>query len=105
VKEEWVLPIERQADSNDSAFFFKQWGHGGADRIKRNKYADGKLLKGKIRQAYLCLFVESRRNRGTGKNSLHGAAFLNMSVGTAGADFIFPPERKINRIVVVAYTV
>jgi protein gp37 len=51
MKEEWVLNIERQALSNGSAFFFKQWGTWGSDGIKRSKHANGKLLKGKIRQA------------------------------------------------------
>jgi protein gp37 len=51
MKEDWVLSIERQATVNGSAFFFKQWGTWGADGIKRSKYANGKLLKGKIRQS------------------------------------------------------
>jgi protein gp37 len=51
MKEEWVLSIESQAKANGSAFFFKQWGTWGADGIKRSKYANGKLLKGNIRQA------------------------------------------------------
>jgi protein gp37 len=51
MKEEWVLNIEEQASSNGSAFFFKQWGTWGADGIKRSKNANGKLLKGKVRQA------------------------------------------------------
>jgi protein gp37 len=51
MKEEWVLNIEKQAIANGSAFFFKQWGSWGADGVKRSKYANGKLLKGKIRQA------------------------------------------------------
>jgi len=51
MKEEWVLNIEKQAILNGSAFFFKQWGTWGADGIKRSKYANGKLLNGKIRQA------------------------------------------------------
>ena len=51
MKEEWVLNIEKQAVSSASAFFFKQWGTWGADGIKRSKYANGKLLKGKLRQA------------------------------------------------------
>jgi protein gp37 len=45
------LSIERQAAADGSAFFFKQWGTWGADGIKRSKCANGKLLKGKIRQA------------------------------------------------------
>jgi protein gp37 len=50
MKEEWVLSIEEQASTSGSAFFFKQWGTWGADGVKRSKYANGKLLKGKIRQ-------------------------------------------------------
>jgi protein gp37 len=42
MKEEWVLNIEKQALSNGSAFFFKQWGTWGADGVKRSKYANGK---------------------------------------------------------------
>jgi len=51
MKEEWVLNIEKQAVLNGSAFFFKQWGTWGADGVKRSKYANGKFLKGEIRQA------------------------------------------------------
>jgi protein gp37 len=51
MKEEWALSIEKQAVKNGSAFFFKQWGTWGADGVKRSKYANGKLLKGKVRQA------------------------------------------------------
>jgi protein gp37 len=51
MKEEWVLSIEKQAAVYGCAFFFKQWGTWGADGVKRSKYANGKLLKGKIRQA------------------------------------------------------
>jgi protein gp37 len=45
------LSIEKQAASTGSAFFFKQWGAWGADGKKRSKQANGKLLKGKVRQA------------------------------------------------------
>jgi protein gp37 len=51
MKEEWALSIEKQASAFNSAFFFKQWGTWGSDGIKRSKHANGKLLKGKIRQA------------------------------------------------------
>jgi protein gp37 len=51
MKEEWALSIEQQAAASGSAFFFKQWGTWGADGVKRSKYANGKLLKGKVRQA------------------------------------------------------
>jgi protein gp37 len=51
MKEQWALSIEKQAAAFQSAFFFKQWGTWGSDGIKRSKHANGKLLKGKIRQA------------------------------------------------------
>lgn len=50
MKEEWVLEIKAQTDSQDAAFFFKQWGTWGSDGIKRNKHANGKLLNGEIIQ-------------------------------------------------------
>jgi len=50
MKENWALSIEKQAVSSGSAFFFKQWGTWGSDGVKRSKHANGKLLKGKIRQ-------------------------------------------------------
>ncbi|NLY21508.1 MAG: phage Gp37/Gp68 family protein, partial [Tissierellia bacterium] len=39
---EWVLNIKQQCDDKDIAFFFKQWGTWGADKIKRNKKLNGK---------------------------------------------------------------
>jgi protein gp37 len=51
MKEKWVLSIEKQAAAQYCTFFFKQWGTWGVDGVKRNKYANGKLLKGKLRQA------------------------------------------------------
>lgn len=50
MKEEWVLNIKRQAETNHIPFFFKQWGTWGDDGIRRSKKANGKLLKGKIIQ-------------------------------------------------------
>lgn len=50
MKEEWVLEIKKQVEIQGGAFFFKQWGTWGSDGIKRNKHANGKLLKGKIIQ-------------------------------------------------------
>jgi protein gp37 len=47
---DWVRSILRQAKEQDAAFFFKQWGTWGADGIKRNKKANGKVLDGKIIQ-------------------------------------------------------
>lgn len=50
MKEEWVLNIKEQVEKQKAAFFFKQWGTWGSDGVKRNKYQNGKLLKGKIIQ-------------------------------------------------------
>ena len=50
MKEEWVLNIKRQAEEQDNAFFFKQWGTWSLDGEKRNKHVNGKLLEGKIIQ-------------------------------------------------------
>lgn len=48
----WVENIKSQCDANDVAFFFKQWGTWGADKIKRNKKENGKELNGKVWQEY-----------------------------------------------------
>ena len=48
----WVLNIKEQCEVNNIAFFFKQWGTWGADKIKRNKKENGKILNGKIWQQY-----------------------------------------------------
>lgn len=50
--EKWVLNIKNQCEENDIAFFFKQWGTWGADKIKRNKKENGKTLNGQIWQQY-----------------------------------------------------
>uniref|UniRef100_UPI0032175824 DUF5131 family protein n=1 Tax=uncultured Draconibacterium sp. TaxID=1573823 RepID=UPI0032175824 len=48
----WVENIKKQCDDNDVAFFFKQWGTWGADKVKRNKKENGKVLNGKVWQNY-----------------------------------------------------
>lgn len=50
MKEEWVLNIQHQAESQGAYFFFKQWGTWGSDGIKRSKHTNGKFLNGKIVQ-------------------------------------------------------
>ena len=50
MSEDWVLEIKEQVVAQGSAFFFKQWGTWGRDGIKRSKYANGKLLQGKVIQ-------------------------------------------------------
>lgn len=47
---EWVRSLQRQAEEQAVAFFFKQWGTWGSDGVKRNKKANGKALDGKIIQ-------------------------------------------------------
>ncbi len=47
VKQDWIEEIFQQCKQQDVAFFFKQWGTWGADEIKRNKKANGRLFKGK----------------------------------------------------------
>lgn len=49
---EWVINIKKQCEENDIAFFFKQWGTWGADKVKRNKKLNGKELDGKIWQEF-----------------------------------------------------
>jgi protein gp37 len=46
MNQEWVLSIKEQCDRSGSAFFFKQWGSWGMDKIKRNKKANGRVLLG-----------------------------------------------------------
>lgn len=50
MKETWILNIRKQVEEQGIRFFFKQWGTWGSDGIKRNKHANGKLLKGEIIQ-------------------------------------------------------
>lgn len=50
MQESWVLNIRKQVEDQGARFFFKQWGSWGADGIKRNKHANGKLLNGEIIQ-------------------------------------------------------
>lgn len=52
MKKDWVLSIKKQCESSGSSFFFKQWGVWGADGVKRNKKANGRLLAGEIWNEY-----------------------------------------------------
>ena len=52
MEKEWVVNIKQQCEREDVAFFFKQWGTWGADRVKRNKKLNGKEIDGKIWQQY-----------------------------------------------------
>lgn len=58
MKEEWVLNVKRQAEDNDIAFFFKQWGTWSREGVKRNKHVNGKLLEGTVVQQ---MPIEKRR--------------------------------------------
>jgi protein gp37 len=52
MREEWVRNIKNQCENQNISFFFKQWGTWGSDGKKRSKYANGKLLDGKIIQNF-----------------------------------------------------
>ena len=52
MKEEWAINIKEQCDRKEIPFFFKQWGTWGADMVKRNKKSNGRILQGKVWEAY-----------------------------------------------------
>lgn len=52
IEKDWVTNIQKQCNEADVAFFFKQWGTWGADKVKRNKKVNGKELDGKVWQQY-----------------------------------------------------
>lgn len=52
MKPSWVDVVRRQCDAQHVAFFFKQWGGWGADGVRRNKKANGRLLNGRTWDAY-----------------------------------------------------
>lgn len=52
MEKEWVVNIKHQCEKNDVAFFFKQWGTWGADKVKRNKKLNGKEIDGKVWQQF-----------------------------------------------------
>lgn len=52
MEKEWVVNIKQQCENKDVAFFFKQWGTWGADKVKRNKKLNGKELDGEIWQQF-----------------------------------------------------
>jgi len=58
MEKEWVVNIKQQCDREGIAFFFKQWGTWGEDRIKRSKKLNGKELDGKVWQQYPEIFEQ-----------------------------------------------
>lgn len=52
MKPSWVDAVRNQCEAQHVAFFFKQWGGWGADGVRRNKKANGRLLNGKTWDAY-----------------------------------------------------
>ena len=52
MNEEWVVAIKEQCEKHGSAFFFKQWGTWGMDKVKRDKKANGRLLLGQTWSDY-----------------------------------------------------
>lgn len=45
--QKWVVNIKNQCEMQDVPFFFKQWGTWGADKVKRHKKKNGRLLQGR----------------------------------------------------------
>ncbi|MCL5028601.1 MAG: phage Gp37/Gp68 family protein [Bacteroidetes bacterium] len=65
IKQIWIEEIFRQCKQQGVAFFFKQWGTWGADEIKRNKKANGRIFRGKEWNEYpktLSLAKEIKNN-------------------------------------------
>ena len=63
MRQEWVTNVQRQAEQEGSAFFFKQWGGWGADGVKRNKKSNGRELEGRTWNNYpkqIKIFTESQ---------------------------------------------
>lgn len=52
MEKEWVVNIKQQCETEGIAFFFKQWGTWGPDKIKRSKKLNGKEFDGKIWQQF-----------------------------------------------------
>lgn len=52
MRPEWVTNVQTQASTAGAAFFFKQWGGWGADGVKRDKKANGRVLNGRTWDAY-----------------------------------------------------
>ncbi len=50
--EAWVANVQAQAEAAGAAFFFKQWGGWGADGVKRDKKANGRVFRGRTWDEY-----------------------------------------------------
>ena len=48
MRPEWALAIRDQCQAVGVAFTFKQWGTWGADGVRRDKKANGRLLAGRL---------------------------------------------------------
>lgn len=47
IKEDWIDEIHDQCATNNTAFFFKQWGTWGKDNKRRSKKANGREYRGR----------------------------------------------------------
>ncbi len=52
MKAEWADNVRLQCETQDVAYFFKQWGTWGADGVKRAKHANGRKLNGRTYDSY-----------------------------------------------------
>lgn len=52
MKPHWVENVRHQCAQMNVAFFFKQWGGWGADGVKRDKKANGRIFRGRTWDDY-----------------------------------------------------
>jgi len=46
MRPEWALAVRDRCEAAGVAFFFKQWGGWGADGVRRDQQANGRVLAG-----------------------------------------------------------
>lgn len=47
MRQEWALAVREQCQAAHVAFFFKPWGTRGAEGVRRDQRANGRLLAGR----------------------------------------------------------
>jgi protein gp37 len=52
MRQEWAVRVMRQCQVAGIAFFFKQVGSVGFDGVRRSKKANGRKLRGRLREQY-----------------------------------------------------
>jgi len=59
---EWALELLEQCKKAGVPFFFKQWGTWGPDGVKRNRWANGNVLGGRIYNEYSAVIIDKHFN-------------------------------------------